>query len=348
MPTILRSTECLSAPPPLATMATKVQKVMTQPITLIFRFLQTVRFVWRYSISCLVSRAVANVQFLIARLCAMSKPRTNLWSYTHTIIALKISFGHCLRLSSHAFICTQTPHLFIFFDFIFFSGFVCHFSHPQKSRIQVMLFGNVDMRIEGRLIVRCWHCGPSNLSLSQSAAFVYHFVVYLSLPHTLSPHSLYLSLTLSLTVFLTHSLPLSLSISPSLSVSICPFLPSHFMRLLSNTFRLISLSCHTIAVLTFASLSPSFHHFLSSRLKTHSPRQGFDEYMNIVLEDAEEISLKRKSRKSLGAHPSFFSLSRFLFSKHNLVLTLPFVSMRPFCPSAHCQAGRCSRATISR
>lgn len=27
---------------------------------------------------------------------------------------------------------------------------------------------------------------------------------------------------------------------------------------------------------------------------------GFDEYMNLVLEDAEEVSVKRKTRKSLG------------------------------------------------
>jgi small nuclear ribonucleoprotein E len=27
---------------------------------------------------------------------------------------------------------------------------------------------------------------------------------------------------------------------------------------------------------------------------------GFDEYMNLVLEDAEEVSVKRKSRKPLG------------------------------------------------
>ncbi|KAL3689331.1 hypothetical protein R1sor_015640 [Riccia sorocarpa] len=27
---------------------------------------------------------------------------------------------------------------------------------------------------------------------------------------------------------------------------------------------------------------------------------GFDEYMNLVLEDAEEISLKKKTRKALG------------------------------------------------
>ena len=28
--------------------------------------------------------------------------------------------------------------------------------------------------------------------------------------------------------------------------------------------------------------------------------QGFDEYMNLVLEDAEELSMKKKSRKALG------------------------------------------------
>lgn len=28
--------------------------------------------------------------------------------------------------------------------------------------------------------------------------------------------------------------------------------------------------------------------------------QGFDEYMNVVLDDAEELSIKKKSRKALG------------------------------------------------
>jgi len=31
-------------------------------------------------------------------------------------------------------------------------------------------------------------------------------------------------------------------------------------------------------------------------------RQGFDEYMNLVLDEAEEVSMKRKTRKPLGAH----------------------------------------------
>ena len=30
--------------------------------------------------------------------------------------------------------------------------------------------------------------------------------------------------------------------------------------------------------------------------------QGFDEYMNLVLEDAEEINIKKNTRKSLGKH----------------------------------------------
>ena len=30
--------------------------------------------------------------------------------------------------------------------------------------------------------------------------------------------------------------------------------------------------------------------------------QGFDEYMNLVLDEAEEISVKRKTRKAVGEH----------------------------------------------
>ena len=33
--------------------------------------------------------------------------------------------------------------------------------------------------------------------------------------------------------------------------------------------------------------------------------QGFDEYMNLVLDEAEEVSLKRKSRKPLGQLPCY-------------------------------------------
>ena len=31
---------------------------------------------------------------------------------------------------------------------------------------------------------------------------------------------------------------------------------------------------------------------------------GFDEYMNVVLDDADELSIKRKTRKALGMHLS--------------------------------------------
>ena len=35
--------------------------------------------------------------------------------------------------------------------------------------------------------------------------------------------------------------------------------------------------------------------------------QGFDEYMNLVLDDAEEVHIKKKSRKTLG----MFTISLF-------------------------------------
>lgn len=42
--------------------------------------------------------------------------------------------------------------------------------------------------------------------------------------------------------------------------------------------------------------------------------QGFDEYMNLVLDDAEEVSVKRKTRKAVGKNvlaESFYGRSRF-------------------------------------
>lgn len=42
-------------------------------------------------------------------------------------------------------------------------------------------------------------------------------------------------------------------------------------------------------------------------------KQGFDEYMNLVLDDAEEVNVKKKSRKTLG----MLQLSNFV----------PFVSI---------------------
>lgn len=37
------------------------------------------------------------------------------------------------------------------------------------------------------------------------------------------------------------------------------------------------------------------------QLSTYPCAQGFDEYMNLVLDEAEEVSMKRKTRKPLGA-----------------------------------------------
>uniref|UniRef100_A0A8C6PE56 Small nuclear ribonucleoprotein E n=1 Tax=Nothobranchius furzeri TaxID=105023 RepID=A0A8C6PE56_NOTFU len=39
---------------------------------------------------------------------------------------------------------------------------------------------------------------------------------------------------------------------------------------------------------------------------------GFDEYMNLVLDDSEEIHMKTKNRKPLGSSPALLNLSRCL------------------------------------
>ena len=45
----------------------------------------------------------------------------------------------------------------------------------------------------------------------------------------------------------------------------------------------------------------SVHCFLRYRDASFFAVQGFDEYMNLVLDEAEEVSMKRKTRKPLGA-----------------------------------------------
>jgi len=49
--------------------------------------------------------------------------------------------------------------------------------------------------------------------------------------------------------------------------------------------------------------------FEQSDLRVEGRIIGFDEYMNLVLDDAEEVSMKKKTRKSLGVpmirHPVF-------------------------------------------
>ncbi len=39
-----------------------------------------------------------------------------------------------------------------------------------------------------------------------------------------------------------------------------------------------------------------------------SLQQGFDEYMNIVLDNADEINLKTKTKKPIGSSSSIFSV----------------------------------------
>lgn len=40
--------------------------------------------------------------------------------------------------------------------------------------------------------------------------------------------------------------------------------------------------------------------FASESFRCFYGWQGFDEYMNLVLDDAEEVNIKKKSKKSLG------------------------------------------------
>ena len=55
-----------------------------------------------------------------------------------------------------------------------------------------------------------------------------------------------------------------------------------------------------------SALSPSMLGCLPRRWLTAERLawQGFDEYMNLVLDDAEELSIKKKTRKALGEPPA--------------------------------------------
>ena len=52
--------------------------------------------------------------------------------------------------------------------------------------------------------------------------------------------------------------------------------------------------------------------------------QGFDEYMNLVLDEAEEVSMKRKARKPIGAQPTASYMQR-CWRTHTLPLVLKCV-----------------------
>ena len=61
---------------------------------------------------------------------------------------------------------------------------------------------------------------------------------------------------------------------------------------------------------------------------THVRVQGFDEYMNLVLDEAEEVSMKRKSRKPLGA-PALHRLPAATTCLHQSVLSVSLLLHRP-------------------
>ena len=46
--------------------------------------------------------------------------------------------------------------------------------------------------------------------------------------------------------------------------------------------------------------------------------QGFDEYMNLVLDDAEEVNIKKKTRKTLGM-PNFLKFCFFVFATRTCI-----------------------------
>ncbi|RDX76304.1 Small nuclear ribonucleoprotein E, partial [Mucuna pruriens] len=63
---------------------------------------------------------------------------------------------------------------------------------------------------------------------------------------------------------------------------------------------------------------------------------GFDEYMNLVLDDAEEVNIKKKSRKTLG---------RILLKGDNITLMMNTVlSSTPWCRHSSVAAPGCCRA----
>ena len=74
--------------------------------------------------------------------------------------------------------------------------------------------------------------------------------------------------------------------------------------------------------------------------------QGFDEYMNLVLDDAEEMSIKKKSRKPLGERllPEHTLGGRVRVPQRRLHVRLP----RSLTTPSLWQGGFCSRGTTLR
>jgi LSM domain len=50
--------------------------------------------------------------------------------------------------------------------------------------------------------------------------------------------------------------------------------------------------------------------FSASAMRAVQMAQGFDEYMNLVLDEAEEVSVKRQTRKTIGTSADLNLLSQ--------------------------------------
>jgi hypothetical protein len=88
-------------------------------------------------------------------------------------------------------------------------------------------------------------------------------------------------------------------------------------------YELRELLSYDFRSLHFISQNPTSHStsltYLTSHITHHTYRtyltilKGFDEYMNLVLDEAEELSLKTKSRKPIGMFYIFVVFFVFVF-----------------------------------
>lgn len=119
----------------------------------------------------------------------------------------------------------------------------------QKTRIQVWLFENTDLRIEGKIIVRALSVRRSTTCHCQHCWITMHH--------------------------------------PGPGPGRGPVVPCAHARV----------ARHACCVLSTCGLPFCLSRCLA--VVCLAP-QGFDEYMNLVLDDAEELSIKKKTRKALG------------------------------------------------
>lgn len=67
-----------------------------------------------------------------------------------------------------------------------------------------------------------------------------------------------------------------------------------------------------------------FHQFFIKKYNPIFFLQGFDEYMNLVLDDAEEVSVKKNSRKQLGEW-QYFELGYFCGHKFSILVDIQYM-----------------------